>query len=122
MAIYDVQDAFTDLLMPIVIIQSAPGKYVEGKWIEGTPTLTPAEAVVHPMSENEINALKIEGYQGNEMMRFYIPDKYLAEITSNVAPKTADIINYNGAQYTALKKKDWVAIGGYQTMYCGETE
>jgi len=119
MAIYDVQDAFTDLLMPIVIIQSAPGKYVEGKWIEGTPTLTPAEAVVHPMSENEINALKIEGYQGNEMMRFYIPDKYLAEITSNVAPKTADIISYNGARYTALKIKNWISIGGYMT-YFGE--
>ena len=119
MAIYSVVDAFTDLLMPIVIIKATPGEYVKGKWIEGIPTLTPAEAVVHPMSENEINALKIEGYQGNEMLRFYIPDDYLAEITDNTAQKTADIISYNGAQYTALKKKDWVLIGGYMT-YFGE--
>ena len=118
--IYDVTEAFVDLLTPVLIHYAVAGAYSKGKW--GTPpgipvAPTPGEAVIHPMSENEINKLKPEGYDGQEMLRFYFPDLISSDITRDTILKIGDVIEYKGFRYTALKAKNWKQIGGYFTVY-----
>jgi len=115
--IYDVTEAFSDLLVGISITNSNAGGYIEGKWVEVGGAPGGAEAVVHPMSLNEANALSIDGYRGGKLLRFYILDYVDISVTDNVAKTKGDVITYDGESFIAIKKDDWKYQGGYQVIY-----
>jgi len=116
--VYDVTEAFNDLLVPVSIKPSSAGSYIEGKWVPGTIINSfIAEAVVHPMTLDEMNALTIAGYRGGKLLRFYFVDTVDVNITDNVAKIVGDVIAYDGESFIAIKKYDWKYQGGYQVVY-----
>jgi hypothetical protein len=115
--IYDVTEAFDDLYEPVVVITKSAGTYINGNWAPGPDVRLNVEAVIHPMSENQINKLTLDGYQGGELLRFYLIDTIVADITYQPAIKPGDMIEYKDELYTALKTEDWKHIGGYSVYY-----
>ena len=116
--VLDVTEAFDGLYTQVSLVKKDAGYRKDGKWIEGDKTEIPLSAVVHPIDENEINHLAIEGYRGNELLKIYFTDSKMIYITDNTGQISADEVIYNNFTYSILKITNWNKIGGYSKAYC----
>jgi len=113
--IYDVTEALSDLLEPIVVKSSQPGSYVDGKWTVTPPTTNPGQAAVMPATPADEAALSVEGRQGGSVKKFYTEANVQAG--DNSTRREPDVISYGGRDYRVFQVQDWVYAGGFRIAF-----
>ena len=115
--IFDITEAFNDMLESISVTRYSSGTYLNGIWVEGSTINYNTQACVLPSGNPSslINQLNIEGYEGREMLEFYSSFKF--RIADNKQGYNADLVTYDNKTYKILSVQDWDYIGGYSIAY-----
>lgn len=111
---FDMSDAFPDLLEPITVTSSTPGTRDKGHWVSGATTTVNVEAVVQPASNRDINELREQGDSTSSYKKFY--SEHVFKTADKVAGTEADIITYAGKDFKVLSADHWEALGNYNKI------
>lgn len=83
--------------IPADRISKTGGAYVDGKYVEGTETITPHIVTIQPASDREIDALVSGGERIVDARRVYVNDGVLASISQ------ADEWIFDGQSWKCVK-------------------
>ena len=108
--IYDVTEAFDDLLEPITLLKQLTGEYVEGEWVE-TREPKAIQAVVQPMDYSEVKENDPTAPRDVQAIEIWTEQKIITVSTDD--KNSGDGIIWNGKEYTVVEVTDYKRIGGY---------
>ena len=88
------------------LTRSAPGSYVNGKWVEGTTSVVTIKANVQPVIKSTDLSMLPEGDRAKAALEIYSPDeiRMLKEGTNGYI---ADRFTWNGEEYEVMKAVRW---------------
>jgi len=78
------------------------GSFVNGHWVNGTPTTSTFIADIQPLSDKEINSLNIGR---KELGKIKINTD--SNLTIQDTNKTGDLIAFNGVKYEIIAQSKW---------------
>ncbi len=105
----DVTDAFSDWLETIIGARTI-GSYVDGRWVEGTPSALSFSGVVQNAEPEDLKVLS-EGNRTEEAIKIHTTFDLIAQVSN----ATGDKITYEGdiwLVYNIAKKR----IGNYNKV------
>lgn len=92
--INDVSRALTRWLQGLTGFRTT-GSYVNGRWVDGTPSNFSFQGVVQNASPDDLQVLP-EGNRSDEVIKIHT----LYDLVCNISDDTkSDLVNYNGTQY-----------------------
>lgn len=112
-AIYDVTEAFIDMLETITVDRDT-GSYVKGEWVVSGNNPVVVQGVIQPINRNLINELGIEGLYKKVFIVIYSTH----EMNVSQDGATGDFITYAGDKYIVRYIDNWTKIGGYRRAIC----
>ena len=122
MALNKVTDSFQDLTEEIIVNTFDQGYRDHGMWIDGTATPNECDAVVQPMSTDEMNQMNPDGDTTLTHLRFYIDiEKFPIDIQTAHDSKNAVTVDYDGQQFKTLSIKNFGKLGGFRVIYAVQT-
>lgn len=89
--------------IPLNIIRSTQGSYVNGVWVEGSETTVPLEVNIQPMKDDEILLLP-EADRTREWYKLYCADE-IRTLKEGAGGHAADEFVYKGDRYKVMKVK-----------------
>jgi len=109
--VYDVSEAFNDLIETVEYIPGTAGAYIDGEWVDGVTQPSSIHAVVLPMSYSEI--LKNNPEAPSDQRAVKIWSKSPLQCGDREAEKPGDKIMFNGFTYKITEVLDFDRAGGY---------
>lgn len=108
----DISDAFSEWLEPLVATRTT-GSYVDGSWIDATPTTINFNAVVQNATAQDLLVLP-EGDRSSETIKIHTTTRLIALIEGST---DGDIISYNSFDWLVYNVADR-KLGGYFKAIC----
>jgi hypothetical protein len=103
----DVSEAFDDWLEPLVATRIT-GSYVDGLWVDNTPTIINFYGVVQNATPQDLEVLE-EGLRSEETIKIHTTTKLIALVEGTTA---GDTVVYDGSVWTVYNLADR-KIGNY---------
>ena len=91
--------------IPLTIIRSTQGSYVNGEWVEGTETQVPLEVNIQPFKDQDLLLLP-EADRSREWYKIYCADEIRMD-KQGTSGWSADEFVYEGNRYKVMKSKKW---------------
>lgn len=89
--------------IPLTIIRSTQGGYVNGGWVEGTETQVPLEVNIQPFKDQDLLLLP-EADRSREWYKIYCADEIRMD-KQGTSGWSADEFVYEGNRYKVMKVK-----------------
>ena len=115
MAIFDVTEAFTDLLVTRTISSKPIGMYVKGQWETPPPLTRDIETVIQTSSKAERQLILPEGKFNTDMVTLWTEEEL--QVADKELQNEGDVVHHNGKQYRVTDKEDWSYEGGFMKYY-----
>ena len=91
--------------IPLTLIRSAAGSYVDGEWVEGTETNIPIEVNIQPLKEAELMLLP-EADRGKQWWKMYSASEIRMD-KQGASGWAADEFVYQGDRYKVMKVENY---------------
>ena len=91
--------------IPLNIIRSAAGSYVDGEWVEGTETNISIEVNIQPLKEAELMLLP-EADRGKQWWKMYSASEIRMD-KQGASGWAADEFVYQGDRYKVMKVENY---------------
>ena len=91
--------------IPLTIIRSTQGSYVNGEWVEGTQTQVPLEVNIHPFKDQDLLLLP-EADRSREWYKIYCANEIRMD-KQGTSGWSADEFVYEGDRYKVMKVKHY---------------
>lgn len=91
--------------IPLTLIRSAAGSYVDGEWVEGTQTTVPIEVNIQPLKEAELMLLP-EADRGKQWWKMYSASEIRMD-KQGTSGWAADEFVYQGDRYKVMKVENY---------------
>ena len=91
--------------IPLTLIRSAAGSYVDGEWVEGTETNVPIEVNIQPLKEAELMLLP-EADRGKQWWKVYSASEIRMD-KQGASGWAADEFVYQGDRYRVMKVENY---------------
>ena len=91
--------------IPLTIIRSTQGSYVNGEWVEGTETQVPLEVNIQPFRDEDLLLLP-EADRSREWYKIYCADEIRMD-KQGTSGWSADEFVYEGDRYKVMKVKHY---------------
>ena len=89
--------------IPLTIIRSTQGSYVNGEWVEGTETQVPLEVNIQPFKDQDLLLLP-EADRSREWYKIYCANEIRMD-KQGTSGWSADEFVYEGDRYKVMKVK-----------------
>ena len=89
--------------IPLTIIRSTQGSYVNGEWVEGTETQVPLEVNIQPFRDEDLLLLP-EADRSREWYKIYCANEIRMD-KQGTSGWSADEFVYEGNRYKVMKVK-----------------
>lgn len=89
--------------IPLTVLRSTQGSYVDGEWVEGTETSIPVEVNIQPFRDSELMLLP-EADRSKEWYKLYCADE-LRTAKQGASGWEADEFIWEGDRYKVMKSK-----------------
>ena len=91
--------------IPLTIIRSTQGSYVNGEWVEGTETQVPLEVNIQPFRDEDLLLLP-EADRSREWYKIYCANEIRMD-KQGTSGWSADEFVYEGDRYKVMKVKHY---------------
>ena len=91
--------------IPLTIIRSTQGSYVNGEWVEGTQTQVPLEVNIQPFKDEDLLLLP-EADRTREWYKIYCANEIRMD-KQGTSGWSADEFVYEGDRYKVMKVKHY---------------
>ena len=91
--------------IPLTLIRSAAGSYVDGEWVEGTETNVSIEVNIQPLKEAELLLLP-EADRGKQWWKMYSASEIRMD-KQGTSGWSADEFIYQGDRYKVMKVENY---------------
>ena len=91
--------------IPLTLIRSSAGSYVDGEWVEGTETSVPIEVNIQPLKEAELMLLP-EADRGKQWWKVYSASEIRMD-KQGTSGWAADEFVYQGDRYKVMKVENY---------------
>ena len=95
--------------IPLTILRSTQGSYVDGEWVEGTETSIPVEVNMQPFRDSELMLLP-EADRSREWYKLYCADEIRMD-KQGTSGWEADEFILDGDRYKVMKVKPYDKMG-----------